>query len=877
MDGDKPYDEDEKPRSPSPGQPPPRSETPAQAPIAPTLAAGSATPPPPPAFAGVDAGLEQTLPAADPIDTREVESGQYFVRGSEIARGGMGRILRAHDVRLGRPVAIKELLSSSPDMERRFEREIQITARLQHPAIIAVYEAGRLPSGLPFFSMKEVEGKPFDKVISATQSMKDRLALLPSVIAVADALSYAHDRHIIHRDLKPANVLVGDYGETVVIDWGLAKDLRASEAQKQVVVAEDLDADGALTVIGEAMGTPAYMSPRQARGESVDQRADVYSLGAMLYHLLSGQMPYTDQKPKSISELLALVKNEAPTPLSELTPDVPSDLLAVVDRAMARETADRYTRAADLAADLRRFQNGQRVGVHQYTPRQLVGRWLRRHLAVVSVAGSVVVVAGVILVASAYRYSEQILSEKRKAQVERDLAEENQARAEEHRAKVEGMLSFLSDDLAAKLKLIGRTELLDMVARQAASYYEQRPIDWIRPEEVGRRAAAFTNLGDVLLEQGNLDAALERYRKSKAIRERLAQEDPGNAHWQRSLAESYGKVGNILFEKGDGEGSDALEAYQASQAIHERLVQDAPRNAGRQLDLAVSSSKVGDIRLGQGSLGEALTQYQASLTIAEELAQGDPKNAQWQHSLAYSYNKVGDVLEVQGKLDEALENYQRSMVIRERLAGEKPNNAGWQRDLSVGYIKVGNVRLLQGGLVEALQEYSKALAIREGLTQQDPKNANWQRDLSNSYHKVGSVHEHQGNAGLALEQYRKALAIRERLVHKDPTNAIWQSGLAGTYLGMARVLKSRGESEAAGKFFVKCSESYTAYASKTNDFYNAASCYALMGDINQAFDWLDKAADQKLLDATSMNKDKDLASLRSNPRWKTLIERVERR
>ena len=119
----------------------------------------------------------------------------------------MGRIVRAQDLRLGRPVAIKELLSSSPELVKRFEREIQITARLQHPAIIAVYEAGRLPSGAPFFSMKEVKGKPFDKVISAAKTMDDRLALLPSVIAVAEALSYAHDRQIIHRDLKPSNVL----------------------------------------------------------------------------------------------------------------------------------------------------------------------------------------------------------------------------------------------------------------------------------------------------------------------------------------------------------------------------------------------------------------------------------------------------------------------------------------------------------------------------------------------------------------------------------------------------------------------------------------------------------------------------------------------
>jgi serine/threonine protein kinase len=175
---------------------------------------------------------EKTRASAISLDNYEellTVSREHYVFGGEIARGGMGRILRARDRRMGRPLAIKELLHHNEAIERRFEQEMRITACLQHPSIVSVIEAGRWPDGLPFYAMKYVEGASFDEVIAKTTSLRERLALLPSVIAVADALAYAHDRGIIHRDLKPLNVLVGKFGETVVIDWGLAKDVSSPD------------------------------------------------------------------------------------------------------------------------------------------------------------------------------------------------------------------------------------------------------------------------------------------------------------------------------------------------------------------------------------------------------------------------------------------------------------------------------------------------------------------------------------------------------------------------------------------------------------------------------------------------------------------------
>src|SRR5205814_1021903 len=159
---------------------------------------------------------------------------------------------------------------------------------VQHPSNVPVYGSGRRYDQ-PFYAMKHVSGEALDKVIASTTTLAERIALLPKVIAVTEAIAYAHSEKVIHRDLKPANILVGGFGETVVIDWGLAKDLRTTEEIESV---SPYRGSGDETQHGKVMGTPAYMPIEQARGEPVDERADVYALGAILYHALAGRAPY---------------------------------------------------------------------------------------------------------------------------------------------------------------------------------------------------------------------------------------------------------------------------------------------------------------------------------------------------------------------------------------------------------------------------------------------------------------------------------------------------------------------------------------------------------------------------------------------------------
>jgi WD40 repeat protein len=328
-------------------------------------------------------------------DSPEQRDQPRYALGEEHARGGMGRILRAEDIVLGRVVAIKELLHDDAQAEARFVRETRLTARLQHPSIVPVYDAGRWQTtGKLFYSMKLVGGKPLSEVAASGGSVRERLALVPNVIAITDAVAYAHGEGIIHRDLKPANVLLGAYGETLVVDWGLAKDLRAPEpAGSAAPISSEQSYDSgrdAMTAVGAVMGTPAFMPPEQARGLEVDERADVYAIGAILYFVLALAPPYSAKSPRQILEA---VRAGPPPALAGLVPELPADLCAIVEKAMAREPERRYPTARELAEDLRRFVTGQMVTAREYSARQILAHWARRHRAIATLSAAFLLTA----------------------------------------------------------------------------------------------------------------------------------------------------------------------------------------------------------------------------------------------------------------------------------------------------------------------------------------------------------------------------------------------------------------------------------------------------------------------------------------------------
>ena len=410
-----------------------------------------------------------------------VDPEHYELLG-ELARGGMGVVLRARDRRVGREVALKQLLTQQPKQRRRFVREARITGQLQHPSIVPVYEVGSWPDGSPFYAMKLVGGRPLDALIDEAADDDARLALIPRLVPAVEAIAYAHDRGVIHRDLKPANVLLGEFGETIVIDWGLARGIDEPDVPSPEGSDEDepptrssgsdveaVKSGGRLTAVGAVIGTPAYMAPEQARGARVDARTDVYALGALLYHALSGQPPHERETMRATVMAVVL---EPPTPLSALVPDAPADLIGIVEKAMARDPRDRYPDARALARDLEAFSTGRLVGAYLYTSWELVTRFVRRNraLSATLTALLVVAIAGSVAIVGANRTSER---ERQRAVAAERLAAQQERVTHERLAQVHWRAAVrhlqAGDHLAAEVLAAGA--LLEQPANPTSPYH----------------------------------------------------------------------------------------------------------------------------------------------------------------------------------------------------------------------------------------------------------------------------------------------------------------------------------------------------------------------------------------------------------------------
>ncbi len=314
---------------------------------------------------------------------------------SPYAQGGLGEISVAHDMQLGRMVALKQIKTRWADdaeARSRFLLEAQITGRLEHPGIVPVYALGCDASGRPYYAMRFIEGETLQEVVKrfhakykgAQDNHGERLLelrkLLGRLIDVCQAIDYAHNRGIIHRDLKPANILLGKYGETLVVDWGLAKVIGGDKLPSlpfQEITGQEIAAGGhAATVMGTAIGTPAYMSPEQAagRGDELSPQTDVYSLGVTLYHILTGRLPYEQE---SVSRVLEEIKNAPVLPPRAHCAWLPRTLEAICLKAMAAHPADRYPSTAALADDIERWLADEPVAAHQASPFERLRRWLR--------------------------------------------------------------------------------------------------------------------------------------------------------------------------------------------------------------------------------------------------------------------------------------------------------------------------------------------------------------------------------------------------------------------------------------------------------------------------------------------------------------------
>lgn len=304
-------------------------------------------------------------------------------------KGGMGRILIAYDQFLKRDIALKELhpeVAEDISIVRRFIGEAEITAQLEHPGIVPIHVLSRDRDGLPYYTMKLIKGITYQEAIKAyhrNPTKQELMHLIRRLVSICKTISFAHNKGVIHRDLKPANIMLGEHGETLVMDWGLAKPVGAPNTDETTYASIAIEhhaneARPELTMVGAIVGTPAFMSPEQASPEdhTVGPLSDIFSLGTILYYLLVGQTAFSG---RSTQEVLNKVRAASPPKPSEIKPNVPLGLEAICAKAMAKDPKERYQSASEMDADLCRWLDGEPVKAQKETLMQSIHRWIDRH------------------------------------------------------------------------------------------------------------------------------------------------------------------------------------------------------------------------------------------------------------------------------------------------------------------------------------------------------------------------------------------------------------------------------------------------------------------------------------------------------------------
>ncbi|RME23470.1 MAG: hypothetical protein D6806_11225, partial [Deltaproteobacteria bacterium] len=366
------------------------------------------------------------------------QPGRYEIKGVH-GSGGQAKVLLAFDSHIGREVALKQLKpeqnageSTSPWLSPRsipglvrFLREARVTGQLEHPNIVPVYELGRRQDGSLYYTMRLVRGQTLAQKLKSCRNLSERLQLLGVLWDICKAVAYAHSRGVVHRDIKPSNIMVGEFQEAVLLDWGIAKvsgrrDIGAHRLEKQVRTIEEEGSDQ--TSAGSTIGTPAYMSPEQARGEieKIDERSDVWGLGAVLYEILTGRPPH---RGKNRREVMVRAARKKVAPVRQVCPEAPKELAAIAEKALQFDQDARYQSARELADDIGAWMTGEKVGAYTYTSWELLKRFASQHkaaiasalLALVALVGALISVSLALHEEAQARRSEQAALQREKA------------------------------------------------------------------------------------------------------------------------------------------------------------------------------------------------------------------------------------------------------------------------------------------------------------------------------------------------------------------------------------------------------------------------------------------------------------------------------
>jgi eukaryotic-like serine/threonine-protein kinase len=898
--------------------------------------------------AGLAAGSEtQTSPSTTPEGVSD--SSRFVADRFEVlrphARGGLGEVFVALDRDLGREVAIKQIRPPFADDDAsraRFVREAEVTGGLEHPGIVPVYALGTDALGRPYYAMRFIRGESLEQAISqfhaegrSEQAPGERSLelrkLLRRLLDVCNAIEYAHSRGVLHRDLKPSNIIVGTHGETLVVDWGLAKAMGTSDRSRDAAEERPLvpsAAGGATeTLPGMALGTPSFMSPEQAAGDQdrIGPASDVYSLGATLYSMLTGRSPF---ERAGAAEVLRAVQDGAFSPPRTVDHSIPRPLEAVCLKAMAREPGDRYATPRALADDLERWMADEAVSARPEPLAERTRRWMRRKRTIVSAAAAAVLVA---LVGLAVVLAVQ-------ARANHDLSAANERERARFDLAMESIRTFNAGISQDVLLREPRFQALRGKLLQGARDFSLK-LEALLKDETDLRsrralAQAYDELAELTERIGPKSEALELYNHVLALRRDVARGEPLGSDGTMEVAHCLLAVGRLQFQVGSpthamtthfeartlledlnrerfdssrradlatcyhqmgevtsamGRSAEAMAWFEKGRSLREAIVRDHPDRTAYRTALATSHNSIGVLLWAGGRPAAAVASFEKARALLLTLERDHPNDTELRRQLASGSNAMGFPLHSMGKSDQALASFESARQILEALVQDNPAVTDFRRQLAYSHTQIGTLLSDIGRPAEAVVPFDKARALLESLAQENPAVAEIRNDLARCYSQLGVVLSATGKPAEALDSCERARAIREALVFANPSLANYKSDLAVTFGAIGALKQSAGQNSAAAAAFDRGIELLTALTSPDpEDYYNLACYHSRLAGIagtpgsglastraraetDRAMDYLRRAVATGFRMLPLMTIDHDLGPLRSRADFQILM------
>jgi serine/threonine-protein kinase len=861
--------------------------------------------------------------------------GQRFRVLRPHASGGLGAVFVALDQELHREVALKQILAHHADdatSRRRFLIEAEITGGLEHPGIVPVYGLGTYGDGRPYYTMRFIRGDSLKEAIEAfhgdeglkkdpgRRSLELR-KLLRRFTDVCNAVEYAHSRGVLHRDLKPGNVIVGKHGETLVVDWGLAKATgQAAPASGERILMPSSASGSAETLPGSALGTPAYMSPEQAEGrlDQLGPRSDVYSLGATLYCLLTGGPPFAGE----MADVIRSVQRGQFRPPRQVDGSIDRALQAVCLKAMALQPTDRHGSPKALAEDLERWMADEPVSAWREPWGRRALRWMRRRRTAMTAAAAATLVAllglaGVLAVQARANHSLHAANERERERfdlaleavryfhsgVSEDLLlRESQfdglrnrllGGARDFYHKLEGMLEGQTDRrsrVALGLAYFEVGELTSRIgSREEALAIHSRALELrqalAREPGAGPAALAAVGLshqaiGRVLRDMGRAEESLAEQTQGRLLLEAWSKLRPDDIKVARDLQRSFNGTVHAL---GDlGRWPEVLKATEEMIAFLEPLTRADPANTWALTASAEGYYDIAVSHLNSGHPAAALASLERARAIAQEALESRPDDVGARRMLGLIDNGIGASLGMLNRPTEALASYVRSRNLLESLVKAYPTSTELRFRLSEPLLSLGGALGASGRTAEAQDAYQAALATLEPSVQADPTAGLNRLMLATAHDGLGHLYLLTQSPARAAAAYEAARAIVEPLLAAAPATVYFQSALASSLCGLGILRQQARRPAEAVPLLRRAIATWERIPSPLpGDLYGLACAHAWLGaglpaieagpEAETAMDFLRQAVAAGQRDTAMMRNDPGLEPLRTRTDFRWLM------